>query len=164
MNLTQPILNDTDYLSYRKVFLGWAIKKWSNIDEHIIEDIFHDSLVVFLKYQQEEKINVAPITFIIAVGNRLLSKRPVFQDFKKTDKPENPVNESDTHLNEVVRKGLCQLDPKCKEILIAKYYYQFSMDEIKEELGGASRDVIRTQKLRCMKKLKNIVKKMIQVG
>ena len=49
-------------------------------------------------------------------------------------------------------------DEKCKKIIFAFYYDNLSMDAIAVQLGLASKDVAKTTKNRCMKKIKSLLK------
>ncbi len=156
-------MDDSILQHYKVLFLKWAAKKWSGCDEDTRLDVFYDSLAVWLKYDRQNKITVEPITFLISVGNRIFAKRyqSGFAELK-IDLPDGV--ETDEGQKELVRKGLKKLDSKCREILIAKYYYNFSMEEIREEIGSSSAATVRTQKKRCMRKLKTILEELRQVA
>ncbi len=159
-------LSDELYTNYREVFLGWARRKWSGYSDDDIIDIFHDSLMVYLKYRSEGKVDQCkPQTFIIAVGNRKFHKKyqktgkePILEMPVLPDVPEEEVFVPQT----LVRKAIDQLSEKCREILICKYFYGFSMRTIKEEINATSEGSVRTQKKRCMKKLKDIIEEIIE--
>src|SRR5690606_21677505 len=52
-----------------------------------------------------------------------------------------------------------QLGTKCKEVVRLFYYDNLSIEEIKERLGYTSKDVVKSQKSRCVKKIKEILLK-----
>lgn len=158
-------LDNTTFTHYKKVFWGWAIKNWSSAGDDTIEEVFFDALAVFVEYQQKGKIveHVKPTTFIISVAHRMFQKKHQSVSLElKVDLPVHPHTTNDDHERKaVIRKALQQLSEKCREILIAKYYHNYSMEEIMLETGAASRATVRTQKKRCMQQLKGIVVKMM---
>jgi len=157
-------LPDADYLHYKNVFMGWARKKWIQTSDDLLENVFHDALIIFLKYNQEGKIKVAATTFIISVGNRLLGKQVGFQPVEQGEHTETTTLDLETVEDDFIRKGLKKLDEKCREILVCKYFYGFSMEEIKNEIGTKSVQAVRVQKHRCLTKLKTIVQELMQAA
>jgi len=156
-------LDDATFSKYKQLFLGWANKTWSNVDDGTKEEVFLDSLAVFLEYQNQGKVNVKPTTFIIAVAHRkfeLLRKQQTLELKKELVEETSDLQAQ----KELVRAGLRQLDEKCKEILMAKYFHNFSMEEIMLETGAKSRAVVRTQKKRCIRKLRTIVIELKQAA
>lgn len=51
-----------------------------------------------------------------------------------------------------------QLGPACKELLIYAIYYYYSIPDIQKKLNYNSEQVVRNQKYRCLKKLKEMIK------
>lgn len=161
-SMTSFSLDDDTYVQYKHVFVGWARKKWSGTKESVLEDVFHDALVILAQYQTAGKLNVAPTTFLIAVGNRMLTKQLSFQPYEPEEKAVS--EEASPFSQELVRRGLQQLDDKCREILVCKYFYGFSMEEIREEIGTKTAQAVRVQKYRCIDKLKGIIKELMKAA
>ncbi len=153
-------MDDQTFLKYKKIFFGWAAKNWSGLDNGTIEEVFFDALSVYLDYQQKGKVTVQPTTFIISVAHRMFNLRRKKQTLElKIDLPETV--EDHPQRRELMRKALTKLDEKCRRMLILKYFNNMSMEEIMLETGAKSREVVRTQKKRCMKKLKTITVEMM---
>ncbi|MEM1328524.1 MAG: hypothetical protein AAGI23_21390 [Bacteroidota bacterium] len=152
-------MNDATFLQYKQFFYGWAQKHWSGIEQHIKEEVFLDALAIYVEYDRQGKVTVKPTTFIISVAHRKFQqlRKGQTQELKKdvaAETNELPIQK------ELVRTALKQLDEKCKAILTAKYFYNASMEDIMQETGAKSRAVVRTQKKRCIRKLKAIVVEM----
>ena len=152
-------MNDATFLKYKQLFFGWANKNWSSVDNTLKEEVFLDALAVYVEYEKAGKIKVKPSTFIIAVAHRKFESLRQQQTVEL--KVELVENSSDLQQQkELMRTALKQMDVKCKEILTAKYFHNYSMDEIVAITGAKSREVARTQKKRCIKKLRTIVLSM----
>jgi DNA-directed RNA polymerase specialized sigma subunit len=61
---------------------------------------------------------------------------------------------------EKVQKGYQELGTRCQEVLKMFYYENLSIEEIKNRLNYTSKDVVKSQKSRCIKQLKEIVLKL----
>lgn len=156
-------MDDQTFLKYKKIFFGWAVKNWSSMDNETIEEVFFDALSVYLEYQRKKEISVQPTTFIISVAHRMFSKRKQKETLELTiDLPE-AVEEVPERLD-LLRKALKRLDQKCNHLLTLKYFHNMSMEEIMIDTGASSREVVRTQKMRCMKKLKAITMEIMKAA
>lgn len=149
-------MDDHAFLSYRKVFFGWANKNWTGMSDSIIEETFFDAMAVYLDYDMKGKVNVKPTTFLISVGHRM------FQQLRKKEtlelKKELPIEiDNSQEQKEWLRAALKKLGEKCQEMLVSKYFHKLSAEEIMEETGAKSRAVVRTQLKRCRQQLKSIM-------
>jgi len=156
-------MDDQTFLKYKKIFFGWAAKNWSGLDDNTYEEVFFDALSVFLEYQRKKDIQVQPTTFIISVAHkmfiRLRKKQAVELNFDLPTKVEAVPERVD-----LLRKALKRLDKKCSHLLTLKYFHNMSMEEIMVDTGANSREVVRTQKARCMKKLKTITTELMKAA
>jgi RNA polymerase sigma factor (sigma-70 family) len=153
-------MDDQTFLKYKKIFFGWAAKNWSGLDDNAIEEVFFNALSVFLEYQKKGKIKVQASTFIISVAHRMLQVKHKKQTLELVKDVPDEVEEKPQR-QVLMRKALKRLDEKCRQLLISKYFYNLSMEEIMLETAAKSREVVRTQKKRCMKKLKTITLEMM---
>lgn len=151
-------MSDKEFLDYRQRFFGWARKKWPSIAENDIEEVFADSLAVYIENERLGKIKkeVAPSTFIIAVGKRKFLKLHGNQKKEMPLEFDPPVEENNRfRIIEVVRENIHKISDKCLKLLIGKYYYGLSAKELMEELDAASENVIRQLQRRCRNKLRD---------
>jgi RNA polymerase sigma factor (sigma-70 family) len=95
----------------------------------------------------------------------------IFQKFKKNGQlhiaddvasieiEEDLYSEDDVDLQvRLLQNGLDKLGEQCKKVLQLFYYEEKKLDEIQEQLGYTSKDVLKSQKSRCLKQLKELIK------
>lgn len=142
--------------------------------EEDIDDILQDGIIVFYEKVKSDnfKITCSITTFIYSVCRNLwlknLKKKSRNITFTKThegiDFNEDSADEENT-LNEkqkVLLEALKELGDPCKSILTQFYYEQFSMEMIAEKFGYTNSDTAKTQKYKCLKRLKTILSKKMK--
>ncbi len=86
-----------------------------------------------------------------------LRKRKIQISTLIVDKQEEEI---ETEVNvSLLHRVLDHLDGNCRKLLISFYFHQNSMKDLTAQFGLSSEQVARTKKLRCMKKLRDIVKR-----
>ncbi len=157
------------YKSYRNPFILWALK-YFNIQESDVLDIYQDVIIIFIKKINTEEdfiLNCSIKTFLFAIGKNLILKKGHQQSklklYGEHDEFISDIINYDVikeiELNEEqkdILKAINELGKKCQQILFLFYYRRFSIESIKNKLGYKNVDVVRTQKVRCMKSLKSI--------
>jgi DNA-directed RNA polymerase specialized sigma24 family protein len=63
-----------------------------------------------------------------------------------------------TERNKAIRETVNKMDKPCAPLLIAFYWEGYSMDEIANNLGYSNANSAKTQKNKCMNKLKALFK------
>jgi RNA polymerase sigma factor (sigma-70 family) len=69
--------------------------------------------------------------------------------------------ESD-EMKEIVKSCLARLSEICRNVLIAFYYEELSMQEISRRLGLAGEDVAKSKKYQCKKELERLIKQALK--
>ena len=167
---------DTDilekiYTENREGFLNFSRK--FQVEDYDAVDIYQDAILVLRENAIEGKLddlesNIS--TYLFAIG-----KYKIFQKFRLKSKTEFreefeffeenidfDVNLSDSNLTKeqrLLKKCYDQLGERCKSVLNLFYYQGYQLDEIKDILGYSNKQVLKSQKSRCLKQLKNLVKK-----
>ena len=59
----------------------------------------------------------------------------------------------------LLKKYYDELGDRCKSVLNLFYYQGYNLDEIREILNYSNKKVLKSQKSRCIKQLKNLVNK-----
>lgn len=77
-----------------------------------------------------------------------------FENFEALEIPEEGMGGDDRSRD--VRKSLEQLGLHCRQLLLLFYYFRKSMDEIATDLGYTNADNAKSQKYKCLQKLKTI--------
>ena len=159
------------YNANRDAFLMWSKKRFSCSEEDIL-DAYQDAMIVFYNNVKNKKITNLESTiktYIFAIGKNLLLKSYASnQKTTLTDTIDDKIIKGVdytvghkielTHRQEVLSAILNQMGEVCANIIKLYYYRNFSIEAIKNELGYKHVDVVKSQKLRCMKKLKTMAK------
>ena len=159
------------YVENREGFLNFS-KKY-NVEEYDAVDIYQDSIMVLRENAIKGKIdnlqsNIS--TYLFAIG-----KYKIFHNFRVQSKldfqngfdlleenTELDVNLYETILTneqKLLKKYYDQLGDRCKSVLNLFYYQGYNLDEIKEILNYSNKKVLKSQKSRCLKQLKNLINK-----
>jgi len=156
------------YKSNKAAFNNYAMKFSISNDE--ILDIYQDAIIALFENAIDGKmdgLNCTIKTYLFSIG-----KNMIYQSFKNKNKSllinqdiaQDDYNETisvfDEELNEYQLKlqiGFRELGKQCKKILTLFYYNGYTLDEITETLNYAKKDVVKSQKSRCVQQLKSII-------
>ncbi len=160
------------YLEHKSGFVSWAISKYG-IEENRVKDIYQDAIIIIYEKAIDGNLVLESSfkTFVYAIGKNLLLQ----EIDKKTriGKHSDRMNEhfeflsglGDTEIYEkrvdATKSWLENLEEPCRSILISYYFYKKSMIEIAETFGYKSPDVAKTQKNRCLNKLRTKVTELM---
>jgi|SRR5690554_1004945 len=157
------------YTLYKAEFLVYASR--FSVSEEDAVDIYQDSMVSLYENIRSGKLTSftsSVKTYLFAIGkykiyNSLKVKTTTedLSDYEFLLKEENDdsflVQEENI---EKVKIAYQQLGDKCREVLKLFYYENRSIEEIKDRLDYTSKDVVKSQKSRCIKQLKEILLKI----
>ena len=134
-------------LNFRDKVVAGKITEINNPKAYIYVTCYNMYLVHHSKQKQHKEQEQDIVSFLYgSEQNDFLQRR---------------IDQSDADDLELQSKrAFEQLGDVCKEILRLSIVSRLSMKEIAEEIGYASAEVIRTKKMRCMKKWSNLVKKI----
>lgn len=159
------------YLENREGFINFS-KKY-NIEEDDAIDIYQDAILILRENAVNGKIddlqsNVS--TYLFAIG-----KYKIFHNFRVQSKLEMTNNfdlveeniDFDVNLygpvltkeQQLLKKYYDQLGDRCKSILNLFYYQGYTLDEIRDILNYSNKKVLKSQKSRCIKQLRDLVNK-----
>jgi RNA polymerase sigma factor (sigma-70 family) len=151
---------------YRQAFP--AVRRYINRhggSEEDAQDIFQDALVIF--YEQTVggtlTLTAAPSTYLVSISRNLwhheqrrrarLPHEALPDNLEPLDTGE-PEESAFAVLDYVERLGA-----KCKDVLLAFYYFQQPLTQIAEANGYASIRSATVQKFKCLERLRNSVRK-----
>ncbi len=159
------------YVDNREAFIKFS-KKY-NVERYDAVDIYQDAIIILRENVLNGKIKVlnsSISTYLFAIG-----KYKIFQSHRCNSKIElnnnfhteaenlnldvNYLSEKLTNQQMLLNKHLPCLGERCREILTLFYYEGYSLDEITEILGYSDKNVLKSQKSRCVKQLKGMIKK-----
>jgi RNA polymerase sigma factor (sigma-70 family) len=157
----------TFYNDHKNKFVLFA--KRYNINEFDSIDVYQDAFIALIENVKKGKtddLKSSLSTYLFGIG-----KFMIFQKFKKNgqlhiaDDVESIEVEDDLYSEDdvdlqvrLLQNGLDKLGEQCKKVLQLFYYEEKKLDEIQEQLGYTSKDVLKSQKSRCLKQLKELIK------
>ncbi len=159
------------YRSFKPYCLATLKSKHKNLDHDDCEAIYDDAIIIFRDNLLANKVvdNGNLKTYItgicLNVANNLLRKNQRYNSKKATigllfeTQGHTPIEDLEYKetLYLTLQKGLEQLGDKCKNVIVSFYIDQLSMEEIAKKYNFASKDVAKTTKSRCFKKLQAII-------
>ena len=156
------------YKENRSSFLRFS--QQFNLEETEAKDIYQDAVIAVYENAQKGKLDnleAKPSTYLFSVGKfmifrRLKKKNTLYADgsldkiMDLTDWDFDDGNNDTEILN--LQEAFLKLGSQCKKVLRLFYYEEKNLDEILHILNYSSKDVLKSQKSRCLKKLKEILK------
>ena len=156
------------YIRYKMEFLAYS-SRFSVKEEDAI-DIYQDSIVTLYENILSGKLislTSSLKTYLFAIGKyKIYNSLKVqvttadFSDYQflleEEDEEEFLLLEEKI---ENMQKAYQQLGSKCQEVVKLFYYENLSIEEIKDRLAYTSKDVVKSQKSRCIKQIKEILLK-----
>lgn len=157
------------YEIYREEFILWNGKNF-NLNEEESSDIFQDALISFyfnFKNNKISDLSCSIKTYLFAIGKNLslkkirkdkrLVKPGDLESFQIKDDLSFPMegNEKQKQIADMVKS----LGNPCETILRYYYFDNYSMDLIAGKMGYKNQNVVKSQKLRCIKELREKIKK-----
>lgn len=141
-----------------------------NLEREDIIDIYQDAVIVFIENIQRGKIEdftSSVSTYLFGIGKLMIFQKAKqkgrlihHEDLEKFELEDHLPDENEK--NERVRllqEGFKKLGNPCRHILGLFYYEEKKLEEIQTLLGYSSKNVLKTQKSRCLKQLKDLIKK-----
>jgi RNA polymerase sigma factor (sigma-70 family) len=155
-----------------KIFNGWLIKNGGSFAD--AADVFQEAMVVLFGKAEDEsfRLTCSIGTYLFAISKNLWYKRlqkksrePYFLDQNiGTDDEElglayeNDINvhhEREAHY-EQLSMSLDQIGEPCRSLLKAFYHHDKSMQEIAADFGYTNPDNAKTQKYKCLARLRKL--------
>lgn len=166
LNNSKDTLNRL-YKSYFPMILQLVLTNNGNEDD--AKDIFQESVIVLYDKIQKGnfELNSKLKTFIYSVCRRLWLKRlnhqsrhvmtdiSEYEDFLIVDQDLSQHEEKDKQFH-LMEQALQQLGEPCKTIIEDYYMQNRSMQEICEKFGYTNADNAKTQKYKCLQRLKKL--------
>lgn len=166
------ILNDSKdtlnrlYTSYFPMVLQLVLKNNGNEDD--AKDLFQESIIVLYNKVKggNFELNSKLKTFLYSVCRRLWLKRlneqsktiRNVQDFSEIIAVEDDLEKHEEKDRQfaIMESSLQQLGEPCKTIIEDYYIHSRSMQEICEKFGYTNADNAKTQKYKCLQRLKKL--------
>lgn len=153
------------YKKYYNLVLKYVVNNSGNSE--IAADIYQETIIVLYENVQkpEFQLTCQLQTFVFSIAKRLWLKqlRKHGQVVRLTDEDEEDVVDVTEEITEHIKKesdiekmNACMenLGEPCKTLLKDFYVYKLSMDEISDKFGYTNADNAKTQKYKCLQRLK----------
>ena len=158
------------YRDHKEEFVNWSRQRFKNVSRDSALEIFQDAVVALLDHAvrgQLEEIEAGPKTYLFAVGKYKLYERNRRKE-RTTEEKELaevieknqyyfPADQVDKQEVDKVRKALGRMAEPCRSLLNLFYLGENSTEAIAYKLGYKNTDVVKSQKIRCLRKLRNIL-------
>ena len=150
-------------------FLGIYVQQHSGSAEDA-QDVFQEVIVAFIDLAQKDKFRGESSikTFLFALNRNIWlnelkkRKRSAVRELKY--ETNRPIEEPGIAEYIAAREGqqqvmdiITSLGEACQQILVAFYYHGLSMKQILEQMNYDNEQVVRNKKLKCMKKLEEML-------
>jgi RNA polymerase sigma-70 factor (ECF subfamily) len=154
------------YKEYKKEFLSWGKKNFI-IQEDDLTDAFQDAIIVLhnnIKQERLKKLESSLKTYLFGIGKNILLKKMqrrkdhIIASAELKNNGTIDLSEelySGDEMTNKVSSLLEEMTEPCKSILKHFYFNNYSMDKIAVILDYKNADTVKSQKLRCIKYLKN---------
>ncbi len=158
------------YSQHLSIVNGWMIKNGASEDD--VADVFQEAMMIlYEKAQQEEfRLTCAIGTYLFAISKNLWYKKVSRQQKMPGYLPEDTGDEGadwayEDDVNVQVEReahyeqldiALEQLGEPCSSLIKAFYHHDKSMQEIAADFGYTNPDNAKTQKYKCLARLRKI--------
>lgn len=160
------------YERHRAEFLHWASRRFQ-IPEDDLVDIYQEAMIALYRNIAKGKLanprsSLKTYLFSIAKNLSLKHIRDHRMEANYELVEERLANEEDWSIEERheltdrqqrIADALDQVGEPCKQIIRLFYFRNFAIEAIQHQLGYNTAEVVRSQKRRCMKYLKQVFSK-----
>lgn len=158
------------YDEHRAPFLHFGRKY--NLTQETLVDIYQDAFVALRKKALQGKLGSVKSslkTYLFGIGKHLIYNElkrqkkmvPLSNDSEETMEGFESIDLSATREfteeQRLLQLNFKKLGQKCRQMLTLFYYRGLTIEEIAEKAGYASGKVVRSQKSRCLKTLKEYI-------
>ena len=162
----------TFYKEIRPSFFAFFRTRYSKEDAYIL-DLFQDTCIVLWKNIQHRKLTEEGLkstlsTYFLSIGKyTMMAKDRKFKEIVNDDElAKLSFIEDDSEdlrkrieLEDFVYRMVSEMKPPCDKLLKAQYWDKLSGAEIAEKYGYSGPDSVKTQKSKCIKKLRPLIEK-----
>ncbi len=178
LKLLQKLKNNDEgaylklYKIYKPSFISW-IRERFNINEDEAVEIFQSTILSFFENIRRSKIDDLKSslkTYIYAIGKNkayeslrnqkryqsldlVIDEEEDMEHIATIDFDSSTVNENRL---ETMKESLKELGSPCDQIITLFYFNRLSLEDIKSKFGYKSEGSIKSQKFKCMERLRKI--------
>ena len=156
------------YVENKNGFLLFAARYDLQTDDFL--DVYQDSIIALCENAKKgtmDSLESSISTYLFSIG-----KYMIYRKLKSRNKtiaidydeklPQVIEDEYDESINEnevaILQFNFKKLGEQCQKVLRLFYYEEKKLDDIQVELNYTNKDVLKSQKSRCLKQLKDLIK------
>jgi RNA polymerase sigma factor (sigma-70 family) len=156
------------YVDNKNGFLLFANRY--NLSSDDLLDVYQDSIVALCENAKKgtiDSLESSITTYLFSIGKYMIYKKlkskniniSIDYDHHLPQVVEDEEEEQDEEEIKILRDNFKKLGEKCQKVLRLFYYEEKKLDAIQIELEYTNKDVLKSQKSRCLKQLKDLIKK-----
>lgn len=157
------------YMDCKNGFLLFANKYDLSADD--VLDVYQDSIIALCENAKKgtlDNLESSISTYLFSIGKYMIFKKlktknkriSIDYDNQLPQVLEDEYQEAfDENETKLLQENFKKLGEQCQKVLRLFYYEEKKLDEIQSELNYTNKDVLKSQKSRCLKQLKDLIKK-----
>ena len=154
------------YLTHKKSFFLFA--SYYQLSDEDLLDTYQDAFIALYENAKKGKIDdlkSSITTYLFAIGKFMIFKRFKNKknkvaldeiDISQIDWEEIKDSDEESQIS-LLKSAIIKLGEKCQNVLRLFYFEEKKLDEIQSILNYSSKDVLKAQKSRCLKQLKELI-------
>lgn len=158
------------YREYKDNFVRSIRRKYTGLRDDFLSEIYQESILRLWQNIQEGKLTEANLTgtlagYLYRVGDLVTKEIRRREENFKTVEPNEDLEkqlanisytseDSDNGMFRAIRDVVNNMGTPCAPLLLKFYWEKHSLETIAEELGYKDANSAKTQKYKCMRKLK----------
>lgn len=163
------------YRMHEQKFKSDISSRFGNNDEDFLAEVFQDALIRLWENIEKGKLTAANLTSSLYAYLICIGKNVAMEWFRKEgryvpletgddigdddDTLGDIMAEEENELTKAIREAVYAMNKPCAPLLLSFYWDRKSWREIAIELGYSGADSAKTQKNKCMSKLKGLFRK-----
>ena len=156
------------YIMLRPMFINY-FKTYSLVEEDL-KDLFQEVMVIIYNHIMEGKYSESKskiTTYTLSIGRfkvidhlKKVKKQQEINELIKNDEPiiETQLEQELTFEQKALKQQFLKLGKRCKKVLTLFYYRGLTLSEIVIMENYKDVNTVKSQKSRCLKQLKELVK------
>lgn len=150
------------YVAYKSSFLAFCAQH--QVPESVGIDVYQDAIIALIENAQKGKLDFLKAdikTYLFSIGKYMIyaKNRKLKAERELVWEHEEQWEELDARDEQVqlIEKALEKLGEACYKILRMFYYENKKLDELLQLLPYESKDVLKSQKARCIRQLRKLI-------
>ena len=154
------------YNQYKSDFFVFATQ--FHINKETVTDVYQDAIIALIENAKKgllDDLNCSLKTYLFSIGKFMIfrklkvKKETVIYTEKLIESIEWDFLEEEQEQKEMklLQQGFANLGAQCQKVLQLFYFEEKKLDEIMKLLQYTNKEVLKSQKSRCIKQLKNLI-------